>query len=63
MKYLVLSYPYHKNNPKWLRDKQNKTFPQWLNKRVSNLMLIRVICFTTSCVLCSNLACTNLNSG
>ncbi|KAL6217554.1 hypothetical protein ACLB2K_010771 [Fragaria x ananassa] len=36
MEFLELSFPYNANNPKWMKDKQNLTFPNWLKKRVAN---------------------------
>ncbi|KAL6180355.1 hypothetical protein ACLB2K_047019 [Fragaria x ananassa] len=36
MEFLELSFPYNINNPKWMKDKQNQTFPDWFKKRVAN---------------------------
>ncbi|KAL6176096.1 hypothetical protein ACLB2K_052732 [Fragaria x ananassa] len=36
MEFLKLSFPYNINNPKWMKDKQNHTFPDWFKKRVAN---------------------------
>nr|XP_011463602.1 PREDICTED: uncharacterized protein LOC101298016 [Fragaria vesca subsp. vesca] len=36
MEFLELSFPYNINNPKWMKDKQNQTFPDWFKKSVAN---------------------------
>ncbi|KAL6129740.1 hypothetical protein ACLB2K_073089 [Fragaria x ananassa] len=36
MEFLELSFPYNINNSKWMKDKQNQTFPDWFKKRVAN---------------------------
>ncbi|WCJ36597.1 hypothetical protein M5689_021378 [Euphorbia peplus] len=40
MNFLHLCYPYQKKNAKWMRDKQNKTFPEWLKNRVNNQITV-----------------------
>ncbi|KAL6189211.1 hypothetical protein ACLB2K_040601 [Fragaria x ananassa] len=36
IEFLELSFPYNINNPKWMKDKRNQTFPNWFKKRVAN---------------------------
>lgn len=35
MIYLKNTYPKFKNNEKWLTEKQNRTFAEWIKERVS----------------------------
>lgn len=51
MEFLKLIYPDMKKKKKWLREKQNATFADWLKERVSceethftSLMILKLFC-------------------
>ena len=37
-KYLELIYPNNVKNKKWMREKHNATFPDWLKEKVSEII-------------------------
>ncbi|XP_074378403.1 uncharacterized protein LOC141719942 [Apium graveolens] len=39
MAFLVARYPLHENDEEWLKNKQNETFPNWFQKKISSELL------------------------
>ncbi|XP_074361820.1 uncharacterized protein LOC141702002 [Apium graveolens] len=39
MAFLVARYPLHENDEEWLKNKQNETFPNWFQKKISSEFL------------------------